>query len=105
MNIKESLSAINPGASLVSIDTEAILKELDGLANPELSDKEGNGIRRHTTCKVSVKLDNKLPSACGVYEWERGGKIGFTFTFNPMRIKTQEQLERHLQFCRNSIVG
>lgn len=87
------------------IDYQKIEKELDDLANPELTDKQGNILRRKTKCEVSVKLSNKTPYSCGVYEWERKGKIGFTFTFNPARIKTQTDLDRHLQYCRDSIVG
>jgi len=103
--MKKTLNGDNPGPGIVSIDTEAIFKELDNLANPVLTDKQGNVTKRHNPCKVEVKLNNKHITACGVSEWERGGKIGFTFTFNPKRIKTAVDLERHLQYCRDSIAG
>ena len=76
--MKKTLNGDNPGPGTVTIDTEAIFKEFDALANPVIIDKDGNTTKRRNPCDVKVNLDNKSHCACGVFEWERGGKIGFT---------------------------
>ena len=89
------------------IDLKKIKAELDTLANPALLDGNGQPIRKRGTTKlvVEVKNDANIHAACRVDEWEKGGRMGFTFSFNPRRIRTAEELERHLQFCRESITG
>lgn len=86
------------------IDLNKIKAELNGLANPAV-DEEGHPISKQGRTKVVVEVrsDARMHSACRVDEWEKGGRIGFTFSFNPRRIRTAAELERHLQYCRESI--
>jgi len=82
----------------MQIDTQKIKAELDELANPP---EAVSSMKVH----ISVKTDKNFPSACRVSEYERKGRYGFDILFNPTKIRSQNTLDRHLDFCRQSVVS
>ena len=60
----------------------------------ELNDLSGNR-------KVKVKLDKRMDISTSVSETDQG----FYIRLNPTRIHTPNQLENHLNMCREAVGG
>ena len=55
------------------------------------------------SARLKVKTSCQIESAARVEEYERGGKFGFNCILNPKRIRTQKQLEGHIDWFRQSL--
>ena len=77
---------------------EQITSELSGIVKSE-------GQPKGTQCQLKVKLDRHMERACSIREYEEGGHYGFAIRLNPKRIRTENKLEQHLNFCREMLLG
>lgn len=55
--------------------------------------------------RVKVSIDRNQVTAISIRESERRSHYSFTVTLNPKRIRTQKQLDGHLEFARQQVAG
>ena len=89
----------------MKINTRVIQEELDRLANPVLTDQNGEPVRRprHQHLKVRVLLDKTMLCRKGIREYEENGTIGKDFKLNPVKIHTPNQLNDALEWFRSEL--
>ena len=77
---------------------EQITNELSEIVQPVTP-------QRSNHCQLKVKLDNHIEAACSIREYEENGHYGFSIRLNPKRIRNENKLEQHLNFCREALLG
>jgi len=87
------------------INTKQIQEELDKLANPVLTNENGEPVRRprHQYLKIKVLLDKGMLCRKGIREYEEGGVIGMTFRLNPAKIHTPNQLNEAVAWFKSEL--
>jgi len=82
---------------------DGIRRELEDILYPDRRDDAGVLHLTRYDCRLDVRLRNNGGAAAGVREYEQGGKFGYQVTINPKRIRTDGQLERQVQFIKETI--
>ncbi|MAH47712.1 hypothetical protein CMI37_17965 [Candidatus Pacearchaeota archaeon] len=86
----------------MKIDTKALRTELDLLANPVLTDENGQPIRHHgEAIRVTVVIDKRMASKVGIDE----RTMAYRIRLNSPRIRNQSQLDDKLTWVRKVIGG